>query len=230
MQKGQRFRFVAIVGLVVALTSAGFALAGGDTFDTSGEPQTTVCPPAGDTTEDTNGDTTEDTNGDTTEDTDGDTTEDTNGDTTGDTVDEGDQDDPADCEDPADEADNSNDAEAPTDEGQTVDQAATETSPERIAECTAAAGLNVGDAPSEKPVGGELKGLENAISHVLWNCMRNDNDGLVNALTHLSANLEAKQLRDEAKAERKAAHDEAKAERQAAHEAVKAARALARAS
>jgi len=242
MQKGQRFRFVAIVGLVVALTTAGFALAGGNTFDTSEEPQPTVCPPTGGTVDE--GDSTDDTieDGDTVDEgnstEDGDTAEEgdateaanTTGDTTedGDTVDEGDQGDPAECEDPADEADDSDDAEAPADEA--VDQAATDASPERIAECTEAAGLTAADAPTEKPVAGELKGLENAISHVLWNCMRNDNDGLVNALQHLSANLEAKQLRDEAKAERKAAHDAAKAERQAAHDAAKAARTLARSS
>ena len=241
MQRGQRFRFVAIVGLVVALTTAGFALAGGNTFDTSEEPQSTVCPPSGGTVDegDTTGETTEDgdTTEDTTGDTTGDTTEDTTGDTTedttedGDTVDEGDQGDPGDCEDPADEADDSDDAEAPDVEGDAADQqAATEPTPERITQCTEAAGLTAADAPTDKPVPGELKGLENAISHVLWNCLRNDNDGLVNALEHLSANLERKQLHDEAKAERKAAHDAAKAERQAAHEAAKAARELARAS
>jgi hypothetical protein len=248
MQKGQRFRFVAIVGLVVALTTAGFALAGGNTFDTSEEPQPTVCPPNGGTVDegDSTDETTEDggtvedggtfDEGDTTETGDtvdeGDATEDgdvpEDGDTTedGDTVDEGDQGDPAECEDPADEADDSDDAEAPADGA--TDQPATDASPERIAECTEAAGLTA--APTEKPVAGELKGLENAISHVLWNCMRNDNDGLVNALEHLSANLEAKQLRDEAKAERKAAHDAAKAAREAAHAAAKAARELSHSS
>ena len=219
MQRGQRFRFVAIVGLVVALTTAGFALAGGNAFDTSEEPQPTVCPPAGGTVDE--GGTTDDTTVE-----DGTTVE--NGTTVedGTTVDEGDQGDPAGCEDAADETN----AEAPTDEGQSADQAATEPTPERIAECTQAAGLTVADAPTEKPVGGELKGLENAISHVLWNCMRNDNEGLVNALQHLSHNLELKQLREEAKAERKAAHDAAKAEREAAHAAAKDARELSHAS
>ena len=216
MQRGQRFSFVAIVGLVIALTTAGFALAG-DTFDTSEVPQPTACPPSGGTVDE--GDTTE--GGDTTED----TTED------GGTMGEGDQGDPADCEDTADEADASHDAEAPTDEAQAGDQqAATDPSPERNAQCTEAAGLTAPDAPTEKPVPGELKGLENAISHVLWNCLQNDNDGLVNALEHLSANLQRKELRDEAKAERKAAHEAAKAERMAAHAAAKAARTLARAS
>jgi hypothetical protein len=214
MQKGERFRLVAVLGMVVALMSAGFALAGANTFDTSEEPPTTVCPPTGDAVEE------------------GDPTGDTTGDT-GDTTEEGDQGeseeaDPEECEEPAEEADGSDDVETPDVEGD--QQTAPEPSVERTAQCTEAAGLEATEAPTEKPVPGELKGLENAISHVLWNCMRNDNDGLVNALEHLSANLERKQLRDEAKAERKAAHDAAKTERKAAHEAAKAARALARAS
>jgi hypothetical protein len=235
MQKGQRLRFVAIFGLVVALTTAGFALAG-DPFDTPGDPQPTVCPPTGGTVNE--GGTDEDDGtvdeggtpgeGDGTVDEggtpgEGDGTVDEGG-----TPGEGDEDESAEC----DETEDPDDAEVPTvDEGQTgEEQAATEASPERIAECTEAAGLIAADAPTEKPVPGELKGLENAIAHVLWNCTRNDNDGLVNALHHLSANLEQKQLRDEAKAERKAAHDAAKAERKAAHAAAKAARALSHAS
>jgi hypothetical protein len=233
MQRGQRFRFVAIVGLVVALTTAGFALAGGNTFDTSEEPQPTVCPPSGGTVDegDSTDETTED--GDSTDE--GNTTDEGDqGDSTdegdqGDSADEAEQGDSAHCEDPADEADSSDDAGAPTDEP-TVERSATDASPEQIAACTEAAGLTAADAPTEKPVAGELKGLENAISHVLWNCMRNDNEGLVNALEHLSANLERKQLRDEAKAERKAAHDAAKAERKAEREAAKAARELEHAS
>ncbi len=57
MQKVQRFRFVAIIGLVVALTTAGFALAGDNIFDTSEDPQPTVCPPTGGTVDE--GDTTD---------------------------------------------------------------------------------------------------------------------------------------------------------------------------
>jgi len=105
----------------------------------------------------------------------------------------------------------------------------------RVAECTEAAGLTAEDTPDESPVPGELHGLENAIAHVLWNCMRNDNDGLVNALEHLSANLERKELRDEAKEERRAEHEAARAEREAAraerraaHDAARAAREAAR--
>ena len=59
----------------------------------------------------------------------------------------------------------------------------------------------------------------------------------MNALEHLSSNLEKKELRDAAKEERKAEHeaakaarDAAKAERKAEHEAAKAARELAHAS
>jgi hypothetical protein len=116
-------------------------------------------------------------------------------------------------------------------EVQTTDVAATlEATPERIAACTEAAGLTAADAPEDKPVPGELKGLENAIAHVLWNCLRNDNDGLVNALEHLQANLERKLAREELKAQRKAEREAAKAARKAAHDAAKAARELTRSS
>ena len=107
-------------------------------------------------------------------------------------------------------------------------EAALEPTTERIDECTTAAGLTAEDAT--EPVPGELKGLQNAISRVLWSCIHNDNDGLVNALEHLSANFERKELRDEAKEERKAEREAAKAERRSEHEAAKAARELVRAS
>jgi hypothetical protein len=221
MQKGERFRFVAVIGLVIALMSAGFALAGDSLRPPRNEPSS--CEPTDDPVDE------------------GETVEE------GEALEDGDQgeseerkseesDESEECEDVTDDTD---DTEEPADdEGVESDEgAALEPTEERIAECTGAAGLTAADAPDERPIPGELNGLENAISHVLWNCIRNDNDGLVNALEHLSANLERKELRDEAKEERKAAKAErkvereaAKAERKTAHEAAKAERRSARAS
>ena len=218
MERGERLRLVTVIGLVIALMSAGFALAGDSLRPPRNEPS--ACEPTADPVED------------------------------GETVGDGDQgesdedeaeesDESEECEDVAEDTDDGDDAEVPgDDEGVERDEGpAPEPTGERIAECTEAAGLTAADAPDEKPIPGELKGLENAISHVLWNCIRNDNDGLVNALEHLSANLERKELRDEAKeerraakAERKAEREAAKTERKAAHEAVKAERKAARAS
>jgi hypothetical protein len=193
MQKVQRFRFVAVIGLVVALTTAGFAFAGDNIFDTAEDPQPTVCPP------------------------------------TGGTVDEGDQDESADdedestdCEDAADGTDDAEEAEDPA--GDVTGDAQTE---EFTAEdCVAAAGLQVGDEPTEAPVPGELHGLENATAHLLWNCLDHPNHGLVNALTNHAEKLDAWLAKQELKAERKAEREAAKAERRAEHEAAKAAREL----
>ena len=88
----------------------------------------------------------------------------------------------------------------------------------------------------------KLTGLENAIAHVLANCLKNENaPGLINALERLVANMERKEAHDEwkaerqaereaAKAAREAARDAAKAEREAAREAAKAARELSHSS
>ena len=241
MHKGERLRFVAIVGVVMAVLSAGFALAGDAIDDPSDEP-TTTCEPTGDPVED--GNTVED--GDTVQD--GDTVEDSD-DPEG-TEDEGSEegeesDDAEGGEDPegADEGEDSDDAEegeecpdetdvseepSGDDAEDGEEETTVEPTEERVAECTEAAGLTAEDAPDGSPVPGELTGLENAIAHVLWNCMRNDNDGLVNALEHLSANLERKELRDEAKEERRAEREAARAERRAAHDAARAAREAAR--
>jgi hypothetical protein len=201
MQKAERFRFVAVIGLVIALMSAGFALAG----DSLRPPRNrlSACEPTDPVEEN----------------------ETVEGGDLGKSEEDGSEesDETEGCEDATE------DTEAAADEGVESDEGpALEPTEERIAECTEAAGLTAADAPGEKPLPGELKGLENAISHVLWNCIRNDNDGLVNALEHLSANLERKELRDEAKEERKAAKAERKAEhgaaktvRKAAHEAAK---------
>lgn len=237
MQKGERFRFVAIVGLVAALTSAGFALAG-DALDTSEEPQPTTCEPIDDTVEDggtvdEGGSLDEGGSVDEGEPVDefdpvgaGGSVDD------GDAVDEGDPGESGECEDESDETDDTDVAETPAeDEGAGVDgEIALEPTEERVQECTEAAGMTLADAPEEKPVPGEKQGLENAIAHVLWNCLRNDNEGLVNALEHLSDNLERKELRDEAKEERKAEREAAKAEREAARAERKAEREAAKAA
>lgn len=200
MQKGERVRFVAVIGLVIALMSTGFALAG----DSLRPPRNNLsaCDPTDDPVEE--GETVED----------GDL-----GESEEDVSEESDE--TEGCEDVTEDTE---DTEAPADdEGVESDEGPTLEPTERIAECTEAAGLTAADAPDEKPIPGELKGLENAISHVLWNCIRNDNDGLVNALEHLSANLERKELRDEAKEERKAVKAEREAEREAAKTVRKAA-------
>jgi hypothetical protein len=232
MQKVQRFRFVAVIGLVVALTTAGFAFAGDNIFDTAEDPQPTVCPPTGGTVDE--GDATDDTTdeGATDEDNgtvdEGDQGEDTD-DVEGNTPDEGDQDESADdedestdCEDAADGTDDAEEAEDPA--GDVTGDAQTE---EFTAEdCVAAAGLQVGDEPTEAPVPGELHGLENATAHLLWNCLDHPNHGLVNALTNHAEKLDAWLAKQELKAERKAEREAAKAERRAEHEAAKAAREL----
>jgi hypothetical protein len=234
MRKGERFRLVAVIGLVVAMMSAGFALAG-DALNEQPSDEPTTCVPVDNTVED--GDTVE---GE--EPVDGEEGESDESDESdeADESEEGEESDEAEeCEE-ADEADETDETEEPADDvaEEGDEEAALEPAQERIDECMMAAGMEGEEAPEGKPEpGDELKGLENAISHVLWNCMRNDNDGLVNALEHLSVNLERKELRDEAKEERKAEHDAAKADRDAAkaerkaeHEAAKAARELARAS
>jgi hypothetical protein len=76
------------------------------------------------------------------------------------------------------------------------------TTPEREAECAAAAGIDPTAPPADETDDETTAtGLDNAIAHVLANCLKNpDATGLPNALEHLVAN-----------AERKAAHDAAKA-------------------
>jgi hypothetical protein len=218
MQKGERFRLVAVISLVIALMSAGFALAG----DSLRPPRNklSACEPTDDPVEEN--ETVEDGDLGASEEDGSEESDETEG-----------------CEDVTEDTENAEDTEAPADdEGVESDEGpAPEPTEERIAECTEAAGLTAADAPDEKPIPGELKGLENAISHVLWNCIRNDNDGLVNALEHLSSNLERKELRDETKeeresvkAEREAEREAAKTVRKAAHEAAKEERKATRAS
>jgi len=60
-------------------------------------------------------------------------------------------------------------------------------------------------------------GLENAIQHVLANCIKNPQaPGLINALEHLYANQQRHAAHDAEKAAQKAAHDAEKAARKAA--------------
>jgi hypothetical protein len=247
MQTKERFRFVAIIGLVVALLTAGISLAG-DSIDTPDEPDPTVCEPVDDVIDD----------GDVVEGDEGEGEE-------GEPADEGDlieDDDPVedgdegvedgdegveDGEDPVEDGEDPVEGDEDPVEGDTEDcdgvveddteveddaEGAGAAQTEFTAEsCTTAAGLLPGEEPLEKPAPGELHGLENATAHLLWNCLDHPNHGLVNALTKhaekLDAWLERQELKDERKAEREAARAEreaARAEREAARAAAKAAR------
>ena len=103
------------------------------------------------------------------------------------------------------------------------DPSATETpSPvDREAECNEAAGIDPTAPPgTESPA--PLKGLDNAIAHVLANCLKNpDAPGLPNALKHLVANRDRKALHDAEHEADKSARDAAKEARKAAHDAAK---------
>lgn len=107
------------------------------------------------------------------------------------------------------------DEEGATDDGS--EPAETETDAERGAACMQAAGIE----PSEEETGGgdepvKAYGLDNAIEHVLANCVKNPQaPGLLNALERLSANRERHEAHEEWKTERKAERDAAKAERKA---------------
>jgi hypothetical protein len=103
---------------------------------------------------------------------------------------------------------------------------ATTVDPEREAACNEAAGIvppvdgtgttDGTDGTTPDPV--KLTGLDNAISHVLANCMKNpDSPGLVNALEHLVANQAKHEAHDAAKAERKAEQAARKAANEHGH-------------
>jgi hypothetical protein len=80
--------------------------------------------------------------------------------------------------------------------------------PDREAACTTAAGIEPADM--------KLHGVDNAIAHVLANCVKNPQaPGLLNALEHLVANQAKHEAHEAEKAERKAAHDAAKAQKHA---------------
>ena len=87
---------------------------------------------------------------------------------------------------------------------------------DRAAACYAAAGLDPNATTSDVPA----TGLENAIQHVLANCIKNPQaPGLITALEHLYANQQRHAAHEAEKAARQAAHDAEKAARKAAHEA-----------
>jgi hypothetical protein len=252
MPTNQRFRFVAIVGLVVALFSAGISLAGGAS-DTPDDLESTTCEPIdvvdGDETVD-DGDVVD---GDETVGEDDEPT-DTEGEDDEPTDNEGEDDEPTDTEGEGDEpTDTEGEGDAEDCAGEAVEDDPVGTEEEgsddaaQLAEyteevCLEAAGFGTGeDGPTEGPVPGALHGLENAFAHVLWNCLDHPNHGLVNALRKLEPKLEAwlerqdlreerKTEREAAKAEREAARDAAKAARDAAHEAARAARDAAKAA
>jgi hypothetical protein len=94
---------------------------------------------------------------------------------------------------------------------------------DRAAACNTAAGIDASAAPrTESPE--PVTGLDNAIAHVLANCLKDPQaPGLVNALEHLVANRDRKATRDAEHAAAAAQRDAAKAAREAAHDAHKAA-------
>jgi hypothetical protein len=105
-----------------------------------------------------------------------------------------------------------------------VDAAAVD--PEREAACDEAAGIapaDVGTSSGDTTTDGteeptKLTGLDNAIAHVLANCLKNpDAPGLVNALEHLVANKTKHEAHDAAKAERTAEHASSKAGHEHGH-------------
>lgn len=111
------------------------------------------------------------------------------------------------CVDPTDE-----DADTAGDEGEDPGEAP---DPDREAACTTAAGIEPTDGTDDS-ADTKLHGLDNAIAHVLANCVKNPQaPGLLNALEHLAANQAKHEAHEAEKAERKAAHDAAKAEKHA---------------
>jgi hypothetical protein len=116
------------------------------------------------------------------------------------------------CEDPGDD-----DAEAPADtaDHDADDQQDPVVDPEREAACTTAAAIDPTDG-TDDGADTKLHGIDNAISHVLANCVKNPQSlGLLNALEHLVANKAKHEAHEAEKAERKAAHDAAKAQKHA---------------
>jgi hypothetical protein len=216
MRKRERVRFGAILGLTLALMTGGVGLASLGSDPSPGD--VVSCQPAEDPTGNV---ASEDTAGETEE---AEEAEDSQGSEDPQESDETEASDETEVPDGCDEPTVHGQREETTATENVAESASTEPTPERIAACTGAAGLTAGDLPTQKPEPGELHGLQNAIAHVLWNCTRTDNDGLVNALEHLKANLDRKLEREAAKTERRAARDAEKAERTAARQAAKAER------
>jgi hypothetical protein len=128
-----------------------------------------------------------------------------------------DADDQGDADDESEEADDECADEA--DEAETADapDAAPVVDPEREVACNEAAGV-VEEPTAEEPSEEKLTGLDNAIAHVLANCIKNPQaPGLINALTHLVANKGLHEAHEAAKAERKAAHAAWKLEHASSH-------------
>ena len=115
------------------------------------------------------------------------------------------------CVDPTDE-----DADATADEDEGTGEGTDPvTDPVREAACTTAAGIEPTDG-TDDAADTKLHGVDNAIAHVLANCVKNPQaPGLLNALEHLAANQAKHEAHEAEKAERKAAHDAAKAEKHA---------------
>jgi hypothetical protein len=107
--------------------------------------------------------------------------------------DQGDQGEDCDAEDPDDGSDESSD--------ESTDASTDPVDPDREAACNEAAGVD----PNAEPEPGDdekVTGLDNAIQHVLANCLKNPQaPGLVNALEHLVANQKRHELHDAWKAE-----------------------------
>ena len=111
------------------------------------------------------------------------------------------------CVEPTDE-----DADTTGDAGEAPDPVA---DPDREAACTTAAGIEPTDGTDDAS-DTKLHGVDNAIAHVLANCVKNPQaPGLLNALEHLAANQAKHDAHEAEKAERKAAHDAAKAQKHA---------------
>ena len=106
--------------------------------------------------------------------------------------DQGNQGEDCNAEDPEDSSDESTDASTdPVD-------------PDREAACNEAAGVDPNAQPEPGAEPEKVTGLDNAIQHVLANCMKNPQaPGLVNALEHLVANQKRHELHDAWKAEHK---------------------------
>ena len=208
MKTSERFRFVLIVGTVVALLTAGISLAG-DALDPSHEPEPTTCEPVDDGVTPVD----EITPDEERVVEDGDDPADAFGDTD-------------DCDDDAAVDDPAVEEEADVGDDASQDDVTQEFVPQ---DCTAAIDVDFADAPTEGPTPGEHTGLENAMDHVMWNCLVHPNHGLVNALAHLKGNLDQKLLRDEAREQRRAEREAAKAEREASRDAAKAEREAAKA-
>ena len=153
----------------------------------------------------------------------------------GDAIGSPDEDQPATCA-PGHQVRNVDEGCEAVDDGTTEEPVAETTNPVDVpgtnevhaSDCTGAA--QVEGHPTERPVPGDLHGLENATAHVLWSCLDHPNHGLVTALTRLHEKLdvwlERRAEREAARAEREAARAEAKAALDAVHGASKAAHEL----